>query len=504
MRPTFLGFETTRKSLMASQKALDITGHNISNVNTTGYSRQRVDLFSMVTTSGGTRYAASKVMCAGQGVYMSGVDQIRDPFLDKKFRELNSDTAEAGIKSSILTDVDNVLDNIDTEGLQKSLLKFQRTMESFATDSTDRVEIANILTQSAKQLVNVINNYDFKLTQIQDQIKFEVDASISDVNATLNKIADLNKQIADTYVSNGEVSYGLAGDYTVNATYGPNELLDTRNVLLDSLSSYGDIEVQDAKDGTVTVKFAGATVIEGNKATQLSCSEDSITGALMLGFNNGSSFSPKSGSLKGYVDVYNGNGCYTQGAQNGSEGLAYFKTVIDKFSETMANEFNKMNEDPANPGVERPLFTTSDGSVVFTAKNLRVSDDWVNKPMSILPTNQDGELDNAHIYRLLSVFDKQVEFGDKNDFEGTFEGYISYFTNKLSQEITFQSGKFESNDSLTTSILSERDAKSAVSLDEEGINMMNYQKWFNASARVMTTLDEALDKIINSMGLVGR
>ena len=134
MRPTFLGFETTRKSLMASQKALDITGHNISNVNTTGYSRQRVDLFSMVTTSGGTRYAASKVMCAGQGVYMSGVDQIRDPFLDKKFRELNSDTAEAGIKSSLLTDIENVLDNIDTDGLQKALLNFQKTMQSFATD----------------------------------------------------------------------------------------------------------------------------------------------------------------------------------------------------------------------------------------------------------------------------------------------------------------------------------------------------------------------------------
>ena len=504
MRPTFLGIETARKSLMASQKALDITGNNISNVNTTGYTRQRVDLFSMVTTSGGTRYSASKVMCAGQGVYMSGVDQIRDPFLDKKFRELNSDTAEAGIKASILTDIENVLDNIDTEGLQSALMNFQKTMQSFATDSTDRVEIANILTQSAKQLVNVINNYDFKLSQIEDQIKFEVDASISDVNATLNKIAALNKQIADSYVSNGSVSVGLAGDYTVNATYGPNELLDTRNVLIDSLSSYGDIEVQEQKDGTVTIKFAGATVIEGDRATQLSCSTDSISGALMLGFDNGSAFDPISGSLKGYIEMYNGNGCYTQGAQNGSEGLAYYKTVIDKFSETLAREFNKMNVDPANPDVERPLFTTSDGSVIVTAKNLRVSDDWINNPMSIIPTDQNGELDNAHIYRLLSVFDKTVEFGENNDFQGTFEGYISFFTNKLSQEITFQSGKFESNDSLTTSILTERDSISAVSLDEEGINMMNYQKWFNASARIMTTLDEALNTIINSMGLVGR
>lgn len=504
MRPTFLGFETARKAIMASQKALDITGHNIANVNTTGYSRQRVDLFSMVTTSGGTRYAASKISCAGQGVYMSGVDQIRDPFLDKKYRELNSDTAEAGIKSSILTDIENVLDNIDTEGLQNALINFQKALQSFASDSTDRIEIANILTQSAKQLVNVINNYDFKLTQIQDQAKFEIDASISDVNATLDKIAVLNKQIADSYISNGEVSLTAAGDYTVNATYGPNELLDTRNVLLDSLSSYGDIEVIDEKDGTVTVKFAGSIVVQGSKSTQLSCSVDSTTGALMLGFNSGAEFKPKSGSLKGYIDTYNGNGCYAEGAQNGTEGIPYYKSVIDKFAQTLAREFNKMNVDPNNPGVERPLFTTSDGSVVVNAKNLRVADDWVNDPMSIIPTDQDGELDNAHIFRLLSLFDKNFDFGDKRDFNGTFEGYISYYTNKLSQEIQFQTGKFESNDSLTTSILSERDAISAVSLDEEGINMLNYQKWFNASARIMTTLDEALNTIINGMGLVGR
>ncbi len=504
MRPTFLGFETARKSVMAAQKALDITGNNISNVNTQGYSRQRVDLLSMVTTSGGTRYAASKITCAGQGVYMNGVDQIRDPFLDKRFRELNADTAEASVKSGILGDIENVLDNIDSEGLQNALLNFQEAMQSFASDSTDRKEMASILTQSAKQLVNIVNNYDFKLNQIQDQTKFEIDASIGDINATLRKIADLNKQIVDSYVAGGDVSLNLVGDYTVNATYGPNELLDARNVLLDSLSQYGDLEVTNASDGSVTVKFAGATVITGKTAVELNYSEDSITGALRLAFNDGQEYSPVSGLLKGYVDIYNGNGCYAQGAQNGIEGIAYYKTVIDKFAESVAREFNAMNVDANNPTEDRSLFVTSDGSSVITAANLRVSDKWDEDPMWILPTTQEGELDNAHIFKLLSVFDKNVDFGERNDFTGTFEGYISYFSNKLASEIQFQDGRYESNESLTSSILSARDAISGVSLDEEGINMMNYQKWFNASARIMTTLDEALNTIINNMGLVGR
>ncbi len=504
MRPTFLGFETARKGIMASQKALDITGNNISNVNTTGYTRQRVDVFSMVTTGGGTRYSASKIGCAGQGVYAAGISQIRDPFLDKRYRELNSDTAESATKSSILTDIENVLDNIDTDGgLQNALLSFQKSLSSFATDAADRVEMANIASQSAQQLVNVVNSYDYKLNQIMDQTTFELDSSIGDVNSILNKIASLNKQIADTYVSNGDITSSASADYTVNAKYGPNELLDARNVLIDTLSQYGNIEVKNQNDGTVTINFAGADVVTGNTATQLSYRVDSTSGALVLSYTNGAEYKPTNGSLKGYVDLYNGNGCYATGAQTGIEGIPYYKSVINKFAEAFASSMNKMNVDTSAPNTPRPLFVSSDGGPI-TAGTLRISDSWLTNPMSLIPTNQDGSLDNTHINKLLSVFDTKQVFGDKQDFSGTFEGYISYYTNKLSQDITFQSGKKEASQTLTTSILNQRDATSGVSLDEEGINMMNFQKWFNASARIMTTLDESLDTIINKMGVVGR
>ena len=505
MRPTFLGFESARKSLAASQKALDITSNNIANANTPGYTRQRLDLFSMISTSNGTRIEQSSIQCSGQGVYAAGVNQIRDPFLDKRYRELNADTQNAGVKAEVLKEIENILDNIDTEGgLQNQLLEFQKSLQSFATDSTDRIELANIAVQTAKQLVNVINNYDFKLSQLEDQVEFEINASVSDMNATLDKIAVLNKQIADSYVANGSVSMSYAGDYTVNTKYGPNELIDARNVLLDSLSQYGDIETVNEKDGTVTVKFGGSTVISGYKATQLSFQEDTTTGALVMAFNNGEEFDPESGTLKAYIEMYNGNGCYYDGNQNVTEGIPYYRSVINEFARSIANEFNAMNVDPADPTTERPLFVTSDGSALITAENLRVSEDWLNEPLSIIPPSQNGELDNAHIFRLLSVFDKAVDFGKRGDFTGTFDEYISYYSNKLGAEISFQSGKYTSNDTLTTSILTSRDSISGVSLDEEGINMMNYQKWFNASARIMTTLDEALDTIIKGMGLVGR
>lgn len=502
MRPTFLGFETARQGVMAAQKALDITGQNISNVNTKGYTRQRLDVFSMVTPTGGIRYSGTKVSCAGQGVYSAGISQIRDPFLDRRFRELNSDTAEAGIKTGVLTDVENVLDNIDTDGIQKVLSKFQSSLSSFATNSTDRKEMANIVAQSAKQLVNAFNSYDTKLQQIEDQTAFEIDTSVTDINATIDKIAALNKQIVNSYVGAGEISMNLVGDYTVSATYGPNELLDARNVLIDSLSTYGDINVDPQDDGSVTIKFAGATVVDGSTSNKLTV--DSSTGAFTGVFDDGTVFAPESGSLKGYFEMYNGNGCYATGTQNSTEGIPYYRSVINEFAASIAAEFNAMNVDTSDPLVPRPLFVSSDGISPVDAGNIRIKQTWLDDPMTIIPTTQDGTLDNAHIMRLLSVFDKDVTFGTMGDFTGTFEGYIFNYTNKLSGEIKFQSGKYDSSLTLTTDILNERDATSSVSLDEEGINMMNYQKWYNASARLMTTLDEALNTIINSMGLVGR
>lgn len=503
MGSTFLSFETAKKSIMASQSALNITGNNVSNINTTGYTRQRVDLFSVVTPTSGGLYRGNNLSNAGQGVYAAGVQQIRDPFLDTKYRELNSQTAESAAKTGILTDVENILDNIDSDGMRKLIQNFQKTLSSYATNSADSKEIASVVRQNATQIVNMFNSYGSKLSDLYDQTKSEITSTVSGVNATLAKIADLNDRIADAYVSANQISPSLVADYTVDATYGPNELLDARNVLIDSLSTYGDVEVLAQNDGTVTIKMSGDVAVEGKKYNELSCIDDTKTGAMTLRFSSGADYDPESGSLKGYLEVFNGNGCYAEGSQTGSLGIPYFRSVINEFARTFADAFNTANVDSADPDVARDMFVSSDGTLI-TAENIRISDEWYNDPMALIPQSQDGSLDNEHLLKLTSVFSKDLVFGDKSDFTGTLEEYVSYYSNKLGSEIEYESGRYTASNSLTDSVLSQRDSISGVSLDEEGINMMNYQKWFNASSRMMTTLDEELDTIINSMGLVGR
>ena len=92
-RPTFLGFESGRKGLAVAQKGLDITGQNLMNINTPGYTRQRVDQVSVSAYGHNSRYGGTKVDFAGQGVDITGIYQTRNAFLDRRFREEYSDTS---------------------------------------------------------------------------------------------------------------------------------------------------------------------------------------------------------------------------------------------------------------------------------------------------------------------------------------------------------------------------------------------------------------------------
>jgi flagellar hook-associated protein 1 FlgK len=102
----------------------------------------------------------------------------------------------------------------------------------------------------------------------------------------------------------------------------------------------------------------------------------------------------------------------------------------------------------------------------------------------------------------LSLFDKTLDF---KGISGTFEEYINFYnTSEVGQQVIFFKGRLETANSVSNELLNRRDSVSAVSLDEEGANLMQYQKAYNAMARLMTALDEALDILINRTGMVGR
>jgi len=663
LRPTFLGFETMRKSLMASQKALDITGHNIANVNTVGYSRQRLDLVSIANQAGGLGYKTS-VALAGQGVNAVGVTQIRDEFLDKRFRELNAVSADAGTKQKILGDMENVLDFLENDGFVGAYTDFLSSLSAFSADSPARKELASVTITSAEQMVQVIRSYNTKLNQIKDQTEFEMQTGVNRVSEILRQIGDLNKQIKNEYVASGDI-FIEGNNYKVNAVYGPNELKDKRNALLDELSNYGNIEVKNNSNGSINVKFAGVSVVEDEKYQTLEMVKHS-QGTVSLQFKtlsgnvtpvSSGTGSLESGALKGYLDMYNGAGtyyndiytraagmkelasnlndalakmatmnvadrttyfndniaalgdkfvlnpdgsvevdgntilsAYTAGTAssvnklvamassdntslkysvvtfsgtnndvvhftdvdtgNGTmkttldetaistfsseRGIVYYQKTVDALANTIAQAYNQAAssvDQTTGEAMLREMFSSEDGGPI-NAGNIKISDRWKANPSMITQKVEwaddtdhskgtkdvevtGEELWTGYINKLQAVSKKSLKFtidgSNVNsteivvDKECTIDSYYSFVAvSRLGQDLEYQQSAYDSADIMASNVSDSRDATMSVSIDEEGVNMLSFQKWYNASARMITTLDEALNTIINGMGLVGR
>ena len=512
MRPTFLGFEAARSGLVASQKALDITGNNVANIHTEGYTRQRVDLVSMAFSGSANRYSTGTSL-AGQGVYIAGVSQCRDPILDARYREQSTYVGSLEIQSTAYTDMDKLFDDVISSGLQDAMTKLQKQLQS-VTGNSDKAEVANNVLTAAKNVVQLINSYNSKLDQLESRNKVGLGSCVNDVNSILQKIGALNSQIKDACLANSTTD-PITGDRRILGPYGPNELLDDRNLLLDQLSAYGEVDVKSENDGTVTVTFGGTVAVKDSRYETLNQVKDAAGKDILQWGTSMKTFSSDSGAITAYIDVITGKGGYALAGENDYDGIAYYREILNSFTNTFATQFNAANNvtlGGVNYGGD--LFSTSDGTANFTAGNIRISNDWINNASFLLvsvPTSDT--LDGNNALKMIDLFNQSFSFASSTlkpdgtptytEFTGTFKGYLIHFQGKLGNQLSYTKGIKDSTSSVAMDLLDQRDQISAVSENEEAINMMKYQKSYNAAARVITAMDECLDVIINKMGRVG-
>lgn len=616
MRPTFLGFEVQKRTLQIAQKNIDITGNNVSNINTPGYTRQRVDLYAEALSGNRDLTWNSKVTrlaMAGQGVNAYGVSQIRDIYIDKRYRENVAVEAETAKMTDILTDVEDVLDNFETDGLQFFTQEFFNALQDYGNEKPDSTEVATICVNTAVNLCRLLNDYDTQLKQVETTYVNELMDTLDYVNNLTEKMNVLNKKIIDE-------------KFHYPAEYGPNELFDEMNLMIDELATYGNIEFEQHMNGAYSVKMGGVTVLDGVglKTNRILMEPYEDYGQAILFFESGHPFNITSGEIKGYYDMINGNGVYATGHQNGYYGIAYFQSAIDEFARTIAETFNKANY--ADVDEFRTMFAPITEGAVITAGNIRVAESWSKDPTMIGKARKldeqtglyyygydeqagevvnvtkldltkltntaansysfeitfnnekktisfaggadantvaanikkaletalgkgnfkvdtsgttagfvyiDGDpvtmsnptggmtienqpmvmddqkhelvsLQNSNVLYLISQFDNHdIKFGNYHDFSGSIYEYISFISNRLGQTIQYEDSRNETAEMTVDTLLDARDNVSAVDFDEEGINMLNYQKWYNASSRIVTALDDLLDKLINGTGRVG-
>lgn len=231
---TFGAFTTARLGIYASQKALEVTGHNISNINTTGYTRQRVDQVSL-RVDGVDRYASAFGGASGSGVLITGMSQFRDPYLDIRFRNENSSVGAMDTKLGGLEDLSAILDEVGTgdtgeegEGiLAAQFLDLREMLAKLTGDQTTEEEMLSLVRTSADSLVGIMRSYAERIAGVKEDQVDGLENDTDAVNDILKSIQSLNENIQKSE---------LYGDNSL-------ELRDQRNLLIDELSGYMKIDV---------------------------------------------------------------------------------------------------------------------------------------------------------------------------------------------------------------------------------------------------------------------
>lgn len=523
MRPTFLAFQTASRAMAASQANIDVTGNNIANMKTDGYTRQRVDQSSFSNSGYVQRYSTPNTN-TGLGVVVTGISQIRDPFLDARYRAQNAETSQYETLLAGLSDLENVIDEASTEKLQTELSNFINQLQTFSGSSTSK-DLALVVRTAAQKITQILNVYSDQINEVRDQQIYDLSNVVinTDFNATVKSIADLNTQIRS------ELVHGNT----------PNELYDQRNLLIDKLSGMANIKVTTtpekvSEDLTIenlnisiydTSAGKSIGIVQNGSYNTLSAALNETTNQMEINISssfggyhgNVSSIFSGGGSINGYLNLINGNGTYADTSsgskENNFRGTLYYQSSMNTFASNFAKVLNDLNTDSS--GTAKPLFSASDGTGKITAGNIAISDQWLKDAAYITTTTNTntgtsgGEGDN--IARMIYALNNDMKFyRDPDDpssevmFEGTVHEYVTGTIGELSLDVQLHENFNKTSASVLNKLDATRESISGVNLDEEGIQLMAFQKSYNAAARFFNVLDEAVDKIVNEMGLVGR
>ena len=538
MRSTFAGFTTAQLAMRASQKALDVTGQNIANINTKGYTRQRLDLVSFSTGRGVSKYESSLNVKVGSGVLTTGLSQIRDPFLDIRYRNEVANAGTQDQKLAIMKDLETVFDEVTKNGIQNQISEISTMLQKLSAE-VGNSEFDGMVKSSSDVLTKMFNQYAKQLNNIREEHETNLNIDVTNINDIIGNIHRLNETIK------------------VNQIHGNSalELQDQRNLLIDELSGYMKIEVKyeiekitdQVSVEVPKISLVGDTgkipLIDGNFKTEISKETDAdgktnikmtmpdiITAPVPPATDP--VVTPQApqeiteeitaGTVKGILDMLNRTGEFDAGTET-VRGIGYYQKSLDLLASKFAEAFNKANREPVfnadgtpqldgsgNPVfTEKNLFASSDGTATITAKNIAISQDWNNGNIGITASVKfDSPLgSNDNILSMISMLSEKMQYDTpdgKNLFKGSFQEMFTNTGSILALDVKSTTALLENYVTISEEVANLRDNVSAVSLDEEGMNILHYQKSYNAAARLMTALDEALNTVINSMGIVGR
>lgn len=503
--------------LYVSQKGLQVTGHNISNVNTQGYTRQQLLIKDDVYMGLGNN------MQVGLGADIDEIRQIRNKFLDTTFREENGRLSYYSQNYSVVSEIEQVFSTGDDGGFDKTLSKFWKSLNELSKHP-DGLETRALFIQNSALLVTEAKNISEQLSDYQLTLNAKIKNVVNDVNGISKQIYDLNEKI-----NLAEVGGDKANDYR-----------DQRNLLMDKLSGLVQITYKEESTGKISIWAEGIPLVTPERTNNMVLEpilpgspmlkpvwENSGRDVINIDQNIDSKQKNDSGVLKSilflrgtmeanYTTSYKDVEKYTipklqkqfdnlihdivtmvndyispKNHNNGPKGLDDSQ-YIEIFSRERVNRY-----DDTGKYIEESL---DNAETLYTAKNIVINPAVLANYNKICISEHDEKGDNSLVEKIISAWDDKRIKLEEDGLDLDYNQYYNQFIREIGNMGNEAKSYINNQEILVKQIDNQRNQNMGVSMDEEMGNMLKFQHSYNASAKVISTLNSMLDTLINRMG----
>jgi flagellar hook-associated protein 1 FlgK len=449
------------QALMTQQQAISVTGHNIANVNTPGYSRQRL----IMTTS---TPADSAIGPMGNGVSAEAVERIYDRFLNAQITNENQALGRWDAQKDGVQLVEMIFNEGDGAGLSQAMSDFWDAWQSLANNPAGTTE-RQILVTASQVLATTFKQLNADLSQTQQDLDLTIQGTVADLNRLSQQVADLNEKIIASE----------AGSFSAN------DYRDQRELVLKELSELVDINTFENANGAVSVLVAsGRPLVSVGQFWQLS-TETNVAGLQDVvwlddaGNTTNITADISGGKLKGYLDVRDGV-------------IGDYLNRLDTLAQTLMADVNTVHQSGfALDGSAGEGFFVGTG-----ARDLEVNPNIVGN-LDLVAAAADALTipgDNRKAIEMANL-QYQLNMGGTQ----SYNDYYSAIARDVGNEVLKSEAFYNHQSDMMAQLENQRESVSGVSLDEEMIHLLKFQNAYTAAARLITTADEMMQTILQML-----
>lgn len=474
------GFNSAVRGLLASQRALYTTNHNIDNANTKGYSRQQIEQRATIP------FKMPGIGFLGTGTEVYNVERMRDSFVDFKYWNESAPLGEWEVKRDLLTEVEKIMGEPSDSSFRKYMGDFYKSLDEMTKNPSD-IAFREPVRENAMAFTKHVNETAKRLYNMETETRYMIETKVKTVNGLTSQVAGLNRQIYSAEVSGKPA----------------NDLRDRRELLVDELSKIVNIKATESLDGKYNISLGGISMVDHYSSNEISFRESKdIDGNKIydLLWENSGEVNLSTGELKGLIDVLSGDG-----EDNTYRGIPYYIDRLNDFSKGFADKFNEVHR--AGYGLEdtegsRQFFkyNENEAAATFTLDDAIIED---IRNIAAAGLSGGNPMDFENILKLISQReDKSFFTGEVS--KGTPDDFINSMLSSMGVDSLHAKRVFATQEILQKNIEIKRMSISGVSLEEEMADMVRFQHVYVASSKMISTMDLLLDITVNRLGMVGR